>query len=877
MVNHRNFWRDTRKSDWVAVTPHALLGRLRVRAKLYLAFSVISGLVIVSAIAAVAWTSHTDAEMFRNLSQAGFVERQSTAVELELMTMSDAMRGYLLDPTSQTEVRRKFAADDALSKLVEDLKTSLAGMPAVLRRIAEIETYDDQILNESENRLVKLAGEDVEAAKRFYQTGYLPQRQHEIEMIGALRDEVVRVKATVRVKANETYVTHIVLGLFGTAVILIVSWLLAWFSARVIGDQLRAMTAAMGNLADGDTTIEIPAQDNKDEIGDMARAMEVFRANLIGRREGEVTLRNTNLLFDAALNSMTQGMIVWGDDHRVQLVNRRFFDIFCIPKDSVVPGLTVAEVIAIQIFHGLHPGQEPADVVAQVTSLVTARQSVRLEMEMRSGLFIQVMAEPMADGGAVITFEDVSEKRRDEARITFMAGHDALTGLPNRSAFQQHTEAMLGEQGNDKAFALLCLDLDHFKEVNDTIGHPAGDELLRLVAGRLRHCVRGQDLIARLGGDEFSIIIACPVGDLAPATLLATRLVDAIGSPYDIQGHSIVIGVSIGIAFSEPGVSAADLLKRADVALYRAKEERGTFAFFEPGMDEHLQARRGMEADLRLALHRNEFELNYQPLYNLAEDRVTAFEALIRWNSPTRGRVAPDQFIPLTEQTGMIVQIGEWVLRTACAEAVAWPDHVRVAVNLSAVQTKNKNLVALIRETLEQTGLPAHRLELEITETVLLQDTETVMRMLHSLHDLGVRVSMDDFGTGYSSLSYLRRFPFDKIKIDRSFISDLRGSPGRVQQAGGTQDALSAAAVSAATIVRAIIGLGHSLGMSTTAEGVETAQQFVQVREKGCTEVQGYFISPARPANEVAALMQRLDKTLPAIANSPSASPQLVA
>ena len=274
---------------------------------------------------------------------------------------------------------------------------------------------------------------------------------------------------------------------------------------------------------------------------------------------------------------------------------------------------------------------------------------------------------------------------------------------------------------------------------------------------------------------------------------------------------------------------------------------------------------------------RGEFELNYQPLYNLAEERVTGFEALIRWNSPTRGRVAPADFIPLAEQTGLIIPIGEWVLHTACAEATAWPEHVRVAVNLSAIQTKNKNknAVALVRETLAQTGLPARRLELEITETVLLQDTDAVMTMLHSLHEMGVKIAMDDFGTGYSSLSYLRRFPFDKIKIDRSFISDLRGI--RSGPEDGPPDAASTAASSAATIVRAIVGLGANLGISTTAEGVETAQQFVQIRQKGCTEVQGYFISPPRPAHEVVELLRRLDTTLPAIAGSPGVLPQLVA
>jgi EAL domain-containing protein (putative c-di-GMP-specific phosphodiesterase class I) len=345
-----------------------------------------------------------------------------------------------------------------------------------------------------------------------------------------------------------------------------------------------------------------------------------------------------------------------------------------------------------------------------------------------------------------------------------------------------------------------------------------------------------------------------------------------------VQGHNIVIGTSIGIALSDPGLSSADMLKRADVALYRAKEERGTFAFFEPGMDKHLQARLGMEADLRMALQRGEFELNYQPLYNLAQDRVTGLEALIRWNSPTRGRVAPTEFIPLAEQSGLIIPIGEWVLRTACAEAAAWPDHVRVAVNLSVIQTRNRHLVGLVRDALECAGLPAHRLELEITESVLLQDTEAVMTMLRTLHDMGVRVSMDDFGTGYSSLSYLRRFPFDKIKIDRSFISDLRGGAGASEASGdATAATFAAAASNAAMIVRAIVGLGENLGISTTAEGVETAQQFAQARQNGCAEVQGYFISPPRPADEVMDLLRRLDATLPAIARRGVAAPALVA
>ena len=663
------------------------------------------------------------------------------------------------------------------------------------------------------------------------------------------------------------------LGLGATMLVLLGSAVVG----RSIARPVQRLTVMMKQLATGDTDTPVPGAERGDELGAMAHAVEVFRANLIARRQAEVTLQHTNLQFDAALSSMLQGMIVWSVDQRVQLVNRRFYAMTGMPEDCLTPGMPVREAIGVSFAHGLHPGETLDGVCEKVSLLLAARRSAQFQMEMRPGQHMQIAIEPMTDGGAVATFEDITEKRQSEAQIAFMARHDALTGLPNRVMFQEHLAAMLGHGGDSQPFAVMCLDLDHFKEVNDTLGHPVGDELLRLVAARLRQCVRETDLIARLGGDEFAVVVASRTDGLALATALAHRLVASIGAPYDVKGHNIVIGTSIGIAVSEPGLSGADLLKRADVSLYKAKEERGTFVFFEAGMDEQLRARLGLEADLRIALLRGEFELNYQPLYNLIEDRVTAFEALIRWNSPTRGRVSPEHFIPLAEQTGLIIPIGEWVLRTACTEAANWPDHVRVAVNLSPIQTRHKNLVTLVRATLEQTGLPARRLELEITETVLLQDTEAVMTMLQSLHNMSVRVSMDDFGTGYSSLSYLRRFPFDKIKIDRSFIGDLCGAADGPDSIDGTPDALTAAASSASKIVRAIVGLGDNLGISTTAEGVETAQQFAQVRQKGCTEVQGYFISPPRPASEVPDLLLRLDNTLPAIAQRRDNPPQLAA
>lgn len=684
-----------------------------------------------------------------------------------------------------------------------------------------------------------------------------------------------RAALTGEAVGDSLHARRLLIGLgFGATVLALLGSVVV---GRGIARPVLRLTALMNQLAGGDTDLAVPGTQRHDEVGAMARAVEVFRANAIARRQGEVALRRTNMLFDAALNSMLQGMVVWGSDNRVQLVNGRFFAISGLPAGSIGAGMTVGEMTDIAVHHGLYPDEDPGEVCIKLTSLLTKRRSMQIEMAMRPGLLVRVASEPMVAGGAVVTFEDVTEKRRNEEQIVFMARHDALTSLPNRTLFQNYMDAAVAGLDEDLQFAVLCLDLDRFKEVNDTLGHAAGDELLRLVAGRLRHSVRDHDVVARLGGDEFAIVITNEAGTLAAPTSLAMRLVESVGASYEIQGHHVVIGTSIGIALSEPAVSSGELLQRADVALYHAKGERGTFAFFEPGMNEQLRARRDLEADLRLAVDRGEFELNYQPLYNLDENRVTAFEALVRWNSATRGLVSPVDFIPLAEQTGLVIPIGEWVLRTACAEAATWPDHVRVAVNLSPVQFKNKRLVTMVREVLQDTGLAARRLELEITETVLLQDTEAVMAMLYSLHDLGLRVSMDDFGTGYSSLSYLHRFPFDKIKIDRSFVSDLRIAPLDADGMATTDGQLSSAARSAAVIVRAITRLGASLGISTTAEGVETAEQLALVHREGCTEVQGYFISRPKPAAEIAALLHRLDTTLPAITGSPRASPQRVA
>jgi diguanylate cyclase (GGDEF)-like protein/PAS domain S-box-containing protein len=443
--------------------------------------------------------------------------------------------------------------------------------------------------------------------------------------------------------------------------------------------------------------------------------------------------------------------------------------------------------------------------------------------------------------GYLVAVVDITERRKAEARIAYMAHHDGLTNLPNRELYQERLKEVLENgQASNQRLAVLCLDLDLFKRVNDSLGHPIGDRLLKMVAERLRAQVRGNNLAARLGGDEFAIILS---SNVSPNEVFdfAARLIKVLSAAYEIDGNEVVIGASVGIALSPgDGTTSDELMRNADLALYRAKEDGGgVHRFFEREMDRQVQRRRDMELDLRRALTNGEFELHYQPLVKIATDRISGFESLLRWRHPDKGMISPADFIPVAEDIGLIVAIGEWVLREACTEAVKWPPEVKVAVNLSAVQFRSRNLVQVVISALAQSGLSPGRLELEITESVFLAETEANLAILHQLRELGISISMDDFGTGYSSLSYLRSFPFDKIKIDRSFVKDLARRSDCV------------------AIVRAISGLGRSLNITTTAEGVETIDQLDWLRAEGCDEVQGFLFSAAKPAAEIEQLLFR--------------------
>ena len=543
--------------------------------------------------------------------------------------------------------------------------------------------------------------------------------------------------------------------------------------------------------------------------------------------------RKEEQLLRTVLNNLTQGVLMFDSETRLIFCNQRYKEMYGLSPDVATPGRQLRELLEQRIKSGSF-SDDPNDYLERLREGMVGGKTFNRIVSLADGRVFSVLSKPMASGGWLATHEDITERQRSEERIAHMARHDALTDLPNRVLLREQLEHELKRVKRGECLAVLCLDLDQFKGVNDALGHPVGDELLKMVSVRLRGCTREIDTVARVGGDEFAIIMT-QIQQPTDAAALSKRIRESVTKPYQIDGHQIVTDISIGISVAPIDAVAPDpLLRNADMALYGAKADgRGTFRFFEPEMNTRMKARRELEMDLRKALLGREFELHYQPLVNLESNDVNAFEALLRWDHATRGMVSPAEFIPIAEETGLIVPLGEWVLKTACVEAVNWPDHIKVAVNLSPAQLNNRNLLTMVKEALTETGMSPHKLQLEITETVLLQNTFATLATLHELRRMGVQIALDDFGTGYSSLSYLRSFPFDKIKIDRSFIQDLSNGAEPL------------------AIVNAVAGLAKCLNMTSTAEGVETQQQLEALQSIGCTEMQGYLFSRARPAGEI--------------------------
>ena len=544
--------------------------------------------------------------------------------------------------------------------------------------------------------------------------------------------------------------------------------------------------------------------------------------------EKEDALHARNSLFNAALNSMSQGLCIFGDDLRPLVCNTQFERLFGLPPS------TCAEVAA--------GGAEPPslrdvmpELATEIEENVVRRHSAEFEIECEDRRIIAVAQRPMPEGGWVATFADVTEQRLAQARIAHMARHDGLTNLPNRYAFREHIQEMLDvRRADDSMLAVMCLDVDQFKEVNDTLGHPTGDALLCAVAERLADCVRDTDMVARFGGDEFAVL-QTQIERYDDAERLACRLVEVMRRPFMVSGELVYTTGSVGVAIApKHGDDPVKLLKNADLALYAAKAAgRRTYRLFESTMDEQVASRHVLERDLRRAIAAGQFHVNYQPIVHLQTMRTTGFEALLRWIHPVHGAVSPAKFIPVAEDAGLITEIGRWVLAQACADAARWPAHLKLSVNLSPVQFAHGDIVQDIRAALSRAGLRPERLIVEITESLLLTESIATLDTLHRLKSLGIEVAMDDFGTGYSSLSYLRKYPFDRIKIDRDFVNSAgQGDTG-------------------AAIVQTIVQLGAALGMTTVAEGIETRESLETLLAAGCPEGQGYLFSEARPASRV--------------------------
>ena len=617
------------------------------------------------------------------------------------------------------------------------------------------------------------------------------------------------------------------------AITLLISHLIA---PRVVRAVRVAQSIASGRL---DNQIDVRGHG---ETADLLRALAIMQASIAAgmarikalmdqqalNHAGEMAVHNAQMT--AALDNMSQGLCLFDANKILVVANRRFAGMFGVPTlgDDVEGVLRGAGLSALL---GVSGGEVEA-----------------LSCELADGRLIAVSQHSVEGGGWVGTYEDVTERRAAESRLAHMARHDMLTGLPNRLLFSEHAQQILAKRQDEGGIAMLCLGLDRFKTINDTFGHAAGDILLQAVAERIKACTRDGDQVSRLGGDEFAVVQMC-AGQPSAATALACRLIEVMSQSFEIDSNPVEIGVSIGIVLGENMTVPRPelLLQCADLALARAKiDGGGCYRFFEAAMDMRMQARRALEVDLRGALGRDELELFYQPQVS-ADRRLTGFEALLRWHHPRRGLVSPAEFIPLAEELGLIGALGNWVLKRACTAAASWPSQLKVAVNLSPVQFRGRVLTDDVAAALASSGLAPDRLELEITEAVLMGDDENVLTTLHLLRDLGVRIAMDDFGTGYSSLGYLRRFPFDKIKIDQSFVQGMTHR----------DDCMA--------IVRAVIGLGRSLNIAVNAEGVETEEQLLQLQHEGCGELQGYLFSKPQPESAIAGMVRLL---------SPAAKPR---
>lgn len=637
------------------------------------------------------------------------------------------------------------------------------------------------------------------------------------------------------------------IGLMAAVCLAMVVTLGIWLS-RSVATRLAAITDTMRRLSSDEIAVTVPSCLDRDEVGAMARAIEVFKLNAIevGKKHAE----NERLArwLDVALNNMARGLSMFDADRRLVLCNSLYRTLYGVPEDLAQPGTSFDEIVrgtkSMQVGANAPQPSLLETWIAAHRELVSEGREFTATHRLEDGRVISIVCRPLEGGGWVDVHEDVTEKQSSAERIRELAERDPLTSLYNRRSFHEELETRLAHGPGAAPFVVLWIDLDRFKAVNDTYGHPAGDELLKAAATAIRACVREGDFVARLGGDEFAIIAEGAALVRTRAAGLAERLIHALSENFLIEGHQIRIGASVGIASVGPNSSSPDeLMKNADVALYAAKANgRGRYAFYDRSMESELKHRSRLELDLGQAIARNELQLQYQPIVRLSSHEVVSFEALLRWEHGEFGPVSPAEFIPLAEEGGLIGAIGAWVIEEACREAAGWPSDISVSVNLSPAQFDTSDVGSLVRAALNRTGLDPSRLQLEVTESLVMTERPKTWAALLALRSLGVSIALDDFGTGYSSLSYLRSFPFDKLKIDRDFIRALDETPENL------------------IFIRAITALSSALGMKTVAEGVETEGHLRQVWEAGCDEVQGYYFSRPVSADRIAGLLAQLSR-----------------
>lgn len=567
--------------------------------------------------------------------------------------------------------------------------------------------------------------------------------------------------------------------------------------------------------------------------GALHGSSELLRRLEAQQEQLAAAFRTQTQRFKIALDYMSQGLCFFDRDKRLIVSNRRYAEIYGLSPAQIAPGMTLRQIVELRGTAGSDPVMSYDDYIDFVPSRDSVYSPTGMVVELRNGRTVAIRHQPLEDGGYVATHEDITERLAAEAQIAHMAHHDALTGLPNRLLFRERLQQALDRIGGDRRCAVLYIDLDYFKAINDTLGHPLGDALLRAVTERLRLSVRLTDTVARLGGDEFAIVQGS-VADASDAANLAERLVADLGRAFEVDGHQVVIGSSIGIALGpDDGTDPDQLMKHADLALYCAKlQGRGRYCFFRPEMSAQAEHRRSLQEALRRAFAAGEFVVHYQPQVELGGGNVVGFEALLLWQRPDHPTMSAAEFVPIAEEIGLGGELDRWVLNHACAEAANWPDTVRLAVNLPCNQFGDGDLVAAVVEALDSSGLPAHRLELAMAGTAAIKDPQTTRTLLQAVRALGVRIALDDFGSGYSSLRYLQNFPVDRVKIGRSFISGLGQRPDAV------------------AIVRAVITLCVGLGIATTAEAVETDAQLAILRAEGCDEAQGPLFGTACPPGQ---------------------------